>query len=126
MRTKVALMTLFLVIAAGAVVVFIWQPWDKGPDLSQFVGVWRNVAGWKGRPIKYQVWRRELSVTVGMYHRRYHLKAIERKGKTAIITVIDVNTRREVRYRLEIVGPDTVILQLSKEHVKLKRDKGSP
>ncbi|MBU0514651.1 MAG: hypothetical protein KJ621_07750 [Proteobacteria bacterium] len=111
------------VLAAAAVIVWLVVLRPSGPEFSRMRGFWRNPTGYAGKPIEYHVGRRTITVIRGMHVGHYRLRRIVEKGRRLIIHLYSIELRRDATYTVEVIDPDTVILHLSLQKIRLKRVK---
>ncbi len=111
-----------LAAAAAVVVIVVICSIPRGPEFGRLRGVWSNPKGYAGQPVEYHVGRRTIKVIRGMHVNHYHLKKIVNKGHgRLIITAYAEELERDVTYTVDVKGPNTVILHLSRLKIKLHR-----
>lgn len=113
---------ILVVAAAAVVVVVVVCSIPGGPEFGPLVGVWRNPKGYAGQPVEYQVSRRTIKVIRGMHVNHYRLKKIVQKNPNRlIISTYAIELERDLTYTVDLKGPDTVILHLSRQNIELHR-----
>jgi hypothetical protein len=113
-----------LAAAAAVAVVVVIYLMPEGPEFGRLRGVWRNPKGYAGQPVEYHVGRRTIKVIRGMHVNHYRLKKIVRKGPhRLIISAWAVELERDVTYTVDVKGPNTVLLHLSRLTIELHRAK---
>ncbi len=122
-RRLVILILAATALVAAAVIVLLCVLTPSGPVFGSMRGVWRNPTGYAGQPVEYRVGRREITVIRGMHVGHYTLRRIVKKGRRLIIHVYGEELGRDATYTVDVLGPNTVVLHLSLQQIKLKRVK---